>query len=158
MKNTYTATLDNLETVLGNDGLSFERFDGQIVLNIPYKWSKFCLIFSLCEDLNVLHVSCSSDLTLSDEKEVEIFKLLALANDKLLIGHFAYDFDFKTAVYRYSIPLGEQAVSQDILASVKDYALAEFHRFYLSFFYVVYGNKSASNSLVSAMVDCAGIA
>ncbi len=158
MKRTYLETLNNLENIFAADGMSCERFEDQIIVNVPYKWSKFCLIFSICEDLNLLHISCSSDLTITDAKESEIFKLLALANDKLLMGHFAYDFDFKTPVYRYSLPFAEQALDVDSLANLKNYVLDEFHRFYLSFFYVAYGNKSASNSLVSAMVDCVGAA
>lgn len=158
MKNAHLAILNRLENILSSDALHYDRLLDQIIVNIPYKWSKFCLIFSLNEELGMLQISASCDLTINEEKEDEVFKLLALANDKLLMGHFSYDFDFKTPVYRYCLPLGNEAISEQTLADVKDYMLEEFHRFYLSFFYVAYGNKSANSSLISAMVDCAGVA
>ena len=81
--------LDILEQIIAANEWSFERrYDGEMAAEAPGKWCDYGLYFSWSSEISAMHFSCAFDLKVPPEGRAKLFELLALANEKLWIGHF----------------------------------------------------------------------
>ena len=84
-------------------------------------------------------------------------EMLALANEKLWLGHFGLESDDGMPVYRHAILLrGAGGASAESLEDLVDIALTECERFFPAFQFVLWGGKSPAEALAAAMLDCVG--
>ena len=87
----------------------------------------------------------------------KLFELLALANEKLWIGHFGLESEDGVPVFRHSVLLrGAPGASAESLEDMVDIALTECERFFPAFQLVLWGGKAPADALASAMLDCQG--
>ena len=84
-------------------------------------------------------------------------ELLALANDRLWIGHFGLDATDGMPVFRHSVLLrGAPGASAESLEDMVDIAISECERFFPAFQFVLWGGKSPAEALQAAMLECVG--
>jgi hypothetical protein len=101
--------------------------------------------------------SCAFDLKVPAEARAKLFELLALANEKLWIGHFGIESEEGVPVFRHSVLLrGAPGASAESLEDMVDIALTECERFFPAFQFVLWGGKSPAEALQAAMLDCVG--
>ena len=104
-----------------------------------------------------MHFSCGFDMKVPKGRRGAVYELLALANEKLWLGHFDLSTDDNSPAFRHAVLLrGVAAASAEQVEDLVDIALSECERFYPAFQFVVWGGKSPAQAIVSAMIDPVG--
>ena len=153
-----TNPLDVLEQIVAANEWAFERrSDGEMAAEAPGKWCDYGLFFSWSPEISAMHFSCAFDLKVPPEGRGKLFELLALANEKLWIGHFGLESEDGVPVFRHSVLLrGAPGASAESLEDMVDIALTECERFFPAFQFVLWGGKTPVDALAAAMLDCVG--
>jgi len=153
-----TNPLDVLEQIVSANEWAFERrSDSEMAAEAPGKWCDYGLYFSWSHEISAMAFSCAFDLKVPAEARAKLFELLALANEKLWIGHFGIDSEDGVPVFRHSVLLrGAPGASAESLEDMVDIALTECERFFPAFQFVLWGGKSPADALQAAMLDCVG--
>ncbi|MBI0435627.1 YbjN domain-containing protein [Roseomonas sp. KE0001] len=150
--------LDVLEQIVAANEWVFERrSDGEMAVEVPGKWCDYGLFFSWSQEISAMHFTCAFDLKVPANRRGPLYELLALANEKLWIGHFGIDSDDGTPVYRHAVLLrGASGASAESLEDMVDIAITECERFFPAFQFVLWGGKPPAEALSAAMLDCVG--
>jgi len=150
--------LDIIEQIVASNEWAFDRrSDEEMAVEVPGKWCDYSLFFSWCGEISALHFSCAFDMKVPANRRAAIFELLAVANEKLWLGHFGLWSEEQVPVFRHSMLLrGARGASVESLEDLVDIALTECERFYPAFQFVLWGGKSAQEALASAMLECVG--
>ena len=106
--------LDQIVRVAENKSWSVERTNDQEVnAVVSGQWCDFYLSMSWREDLESLHIACSFDVKVPQQRREEVSRLMAMVNCQLFHGHFDHwDLD-GTVVYRNSLLLAGSATATD---------------------------------------------
>jgi hypothetical protein len=150
--------LDVLEQIAAANEWVFERrSDGEMAAEAPGKWCDYGLFFSWSQEISAMHFTCAFDLKTPANRRGPLYELLALANEKLWIGHFGIDSEDGGPVYRHAVLLrGAAGASAESLEDMVDIALTECERFFPAFQFVLWGGKPPAEALAAAMLDCVG--
>jgi hypothetical protein len=150
--------LDVLEQIVAANEWAFDRrSDGEMAAEAPGKWCDYGLYFSWSQEISAMHFSCAFDMKVPAGRREKLFELLALANEKLWIGHFGLESEEGVPVFRHSVLLrGAPGASAESLEDMVDIALTECERFFPAFQFVLWGGKSPAEALQAAMLDCVG--
>ncbi|MBW8270328.1 type III secretion system chaperone family protein [Caldovatus aquaticus] len=150
--------LDVLEQILAANEWAFERrSDGEMAAEAPGKWCDYGLYFSWSPEISAMHFTCAFDLKVPAGRRDKLFELLALANEKLWLGHFGLEGEEGVPVFRHSVLLrGTPGASVESLEDMVDIAIAECERFFPAFQFVLWGGRSPAEALAAAMLDCVG--
>ena len=153
-----TNPLDVLEQIVTANEWAFERrSDGEMAAEAPGKWCDYGLFFSWSPEISAMHFSCAFDMKVPAETRHKLFELLAIANEKLWIGHFGLESDEGVPVFRHSVLLrGAPSASAESLEDMVDIAITECERFFPAFQFVLWGGKGPADALQAAMLDCVG--
>ncbi len=154
-----TNPLDVLEQIVSANEWAFERrSDSEMAAEAPGKWCDYGLFFSWSPEISAMHFSCAFDLKVPPgAKRERLFELLALANEKLWIGHFGLESEEGIPVFRHSVLLrGAPGASAESLEDMVDIAVTECERFFPAFQFVLWGDKRPKDALEAALVDAAG--
>ncbi len=150
--------LDVIEQIIAANEWAFDRrSDAEIAAEAPGKWCDYGLYFSWSHEISAMHFSCAFDLKVPAEQRDKLFELLALANEKLWIGHFGLESEDGVPVFRHSVLLrGSPSASAESLEDMVDIAMTECERFFPAFQFVLWGGKDPAEALQAAMLDCVG--
>jgi hypothetical protein len=150
--------LDVLEQIVAANEWAFERrSDGEMAAEAPGKWCDYGLFFSWSPEISAMHFSCAFDLKVPAGRRERLFELLAMANEKLWIGHFGLESEAGVPVFRHSVLLrGAPGASAESLEDMVDIAVTECERFFPAFQFVLWGGKPPGEALQAAMLDCVG--
>jgi hypothetical protein len=153
-----TNPLDVLEQIVTANEWAFERrSDGEMAAEAPGKWCDYGLYFSWSPEISAMHFSCAFDLKVPPEGRAKLFELLAMANEKLWLGHFGLESEDGVPVFRHSVLLrGAPGASAESLEDMVDIAITECERFFPAFQFVLWGGKGPADALQAAMLDCVG--
>ena len=153
-----TNPLDVLEQIVSSNEWAFERrSDGEMAAEAPGKWCDYGLFFSWSPEISAMHFSCAFDMKVPPETRHKLFELLAIANEKLWIGHFGLESEDGVPVFRHSVLLrGSPSASAESLEDMVDIAITECERFFPAFQFVLWGGKTPTEALAAAMLDCVG--
>jgi len=150
--------LDILEQIIAANEWAFERrSDGEMAAEAPGKWCDYGLHFSWSHEISAMAFTCAFDMKVPAERREKLYELLALANDRLWIGHFGIEAEDGVPVFRHSVLLrGSPSASAESLEDMVDIAITECERFFPAFQFVLWGGKSPADALQAAMLDCVG--
>ena len=150
--------LDIMEQIAAANDWAFDRRnDSEMAAEAPGKWCDYGLYFSWSHEISAMQFTCTFDLKVPERRRRALYELLALANEKLWIGHFGMDSDDGMPVFRHAVLLrGTTGASSESLEDMVDIAIAECERFFPAFQFVLWGGKSPSEALQAAMLECAG--
>ncbi len=150
--------LDILEQIIAANEWAFERrSDGEMAAEAPGKWCDYGLHFSWSHEISAMAFTCAFDLKVPTEARDKLYELLALANDRLWIGHFGIEVEDGVPVFRHSVLLrGSPSASAESLEDMVDIAITECERFFPAFQFVLWGGKSPADALAASMLDCVG--
>lgn len=153
-----TNPLDILEQIIASNEWVFERrSDGEMAAEAPGKWCDYGLHFSWSHEISAMAFTCAFDLKVPAEARDKLYELLALANDRLWIGHFGIEAEDGVPVFRHSVLLrGAQGASAESLEDMVDIAITECERFFPAFQFVLWGGKAPAEALAASMLDCVG--
>jgi hypothetical protein len=150
--------LDLMEQIVtANDWAFDRRSESEMAAEAPGKWCDYGLYFSWSNEISAMHFTCAFDLKVPEKQRTALYELLALANERLWLGHFGLESDDGVPVYRHAILLrGAAGASSESLEDLIDIALTECERFFPAFQFVLWGGKSPTEALAAAMLDCVG--
>jgi hypothetical protein len=150
--------LDILEQIIAANEWAFERrSDGEMAAEAPGKWCDYGLHFSWSHEISAMAFTCAFDMKVPAERREKLYELLALANDRLWIGHFGIEVEDGVPVFRHSVLLrGSPSASAESLEDMVDIAITECERFFPAFQFVLWGGKSPADALAASMLDCLG--
>lgn len=150
--------LDLVEEIVNANDWPFERpADDELFAQITGRWGDYRLTFAWHSELCALQFSCALDVKVPEAKRRPIADLLALMNESLWAGHFELCPDDAAPLFRHSLLLrGAGGASVEQVEDLVDIAVAESDRFYPAFQFVIWGGKSPSDAMVSAMIDTVG--
>lgn len=156
--NRDDSPLDVVERiVLDNDWMFDRRGEADMSVQVPGRWCDYSLHFAWNDEAAALHFTCAFDMRVPPEKISRVHELLALANEKMWLGHFSLWEDEALPLFRHVLPFrGARGPSPEQMEDVMDSALDACERFYPAFQYVVWGGKPAAEALDAAMVDTVG--
>jgi len=150
--------LDVLEQIAtANDWAFDRRSDAEMAAEAPGKWCDYGLYFSWSTEISAMHFTCAFDLKVPEKQRGVLYELLALANEKLWIGHFGLETEDGMPVFRHSVLLrGAPGASAESLEDMIDIAITECERFFPAFQFVLWGGKPPAEALAAAMLECVG--
>lgn len=153
-----TNPLDILEQIIASNEWAFERrSDGEMAAEAPGKWCDYGLHFSWSHEISAMAFTCAFDMKVPAEARDKLYELLALANDRLWIGHFGIESEDGVPVFRHSVLLrGAQGASAESLEDMVDIAITECERFFPALQFVLWGGKAPAEALAASMLDCVG--
>ena len=145
------------EIVIANDWAHDRAGEDELIVEIPGRWCDYRLYFLWQEELTALHFSCGFDMKVPKRRRGVFYELLALANERLWLGHFDLAAGDNSPSFRYAILLrGLSSLSSEQVEDVVDIAVSECERFYPAFQLVVWGGKPADEAMQAAMIDPIG--
>jgi hypothetical protein len=150
--------LDLVEQVAIANEWPFQRQnDDELAAEISGHWCQYRMWFCWHPDLGVMHLSCALEMKVPANKREAIYALLAIANEKLWLGHFDLWSEENLPVFRHALLLREGiSVSGELMEDLVDIAVTECERFYPAFQFVIWGGKSPLEALTAAMLETEG--
>lgn len=150
--------IDLLEEIASaNEWLCDRASDDELAAEIPGRWSDHRLYFTWCADMSALQFTCVLDVKVPKHRRGAVNELLAVANERLWLGHFEMSSEGGEPAFRHTVPLrGVGGASVEQLEDVVDTALTECDRFYPAFQYVVWGGKDPAEAVSAACLDPVG--
>lgn len=150
--------LDVIEQVVAANDWAFDRpSEDEMAVQLPGRWSDFSFFASWDATVSAMQFTVSLHMRVPDAKRTAVHELLALANEKVWMGHFALWREEGWLVYRHALPL--RGIDGPSLAQMEDLienALSECERFYPAFQYVIWAGKSATEAMAGAMIETVG--
>ena len=153
-----TNPLDRLEQIVSANDWAFDRrTESEMAVEAPGKWCHYGLHFSWSSEISAMHFTCAFDLKVPAARRQALYELLALANERLWIGHFGMDADDGMPLFRHAMLLrGTPGASSESLEDLVDIAITECERFFPAFQFVLWAGKSPRDALEAAMLECVG--
>lgn len=149
--------LDLVEQSMGLRRWSVARVGrDELAAEVTGRWSDYHLLFRWSEVLGALHASCAFDARVPEERWPAVHELLALANDKLWVGHFDISTDEGLPAFRHSLLLRGGRLAVEQIEDLVDIALGEVDRFFPAFQYVIWGNRRPVDALTASILDTVG--
>ncbi len=150
--------LDILENMFSANDWPYERRGrDEIGVVVSGRWCDYSLVFSWCDEISALHYCCAMDMRVPEASRGQVSELLAIANEKMWVGHFGVCNTDSVPLYRHTVLLrGTRGVSAESLEDMVDISLTECERFYPAFQFVIWGGKTAPEAVASAMLECVG--
>lgn len=155
---TASNPLDVMEQIVTANDWAFDRLsDSEMAAEAPGKWCDYGLYFNWSHEISAMHFTCTFDLKVPEKRRGALYELLALANEKLWIGHFGMELADGMPVFRHAVLLrGAPGASAESLEDMVDIAITECERFFPAFQFVLWGGKAPAEALEAAMLECVG--
>jgi len=147
--------LDTIEYLFSRDSVSCERRKiNELVAEVQGKWDNMLIFFAFEEHMRCLHISCLLNIETATVDRSKMFELLALLNENLWLGHFAYWSEQKMPIFKHSIILQDQEeLFADKIGKIIELSIMECERVYPIFNAVMRQNVSPVQALYAgAMV------
>jgi hypothetical protein len=85
----FTNPVDMVEHIATIHAWTFERSaPDELTLTVAGAWCDYHISLTWRDDLEALHLACAFDFKVSKLRLGEIYKLMALINEQLWLGHF----------------------------------------------------------------------
>ena len=152
--------LEAIEAVAFAQSFEFERIDGaELHLVAPGAWRDAGLWFTWRPELSTLQMGAPLDLKVPPGTLSEASRLVAMANERLWLGHFDLWSDDHAIVFRNAIVLPETGVLDKSQAHYLISAASEaIDRFFPAFNYLIWGGKTPEEALEASLFETAGSA
>lgn len=145
------------EIVSANEWAHDRASEEELVVEISGRWCDYRLYFVWQEEICAMHFSCGFDMKVPKGRRTAVYELLALANEKLWLGHFDLSTEDNSPSFRHALLLrGVGAGSAEQVEDLVDIALSECERFYPAFQLVLWGGKRPGEAMAAAMIDPVG--
>jgi len=143
--------------VVANEWAHDRASEEEMIVEISGRWCDYRLYFLWQEELNALHFSCGFDLKVPKRRRGPFYELLALANERMWLGHFDLAAGDTSPAFRYAVLLrGIGSTSVEQVEDLVDIALAECERFYPAFQLVTWHGKRPEDAMATALIEPIG--
>ncbi len=149
--------VDLVETIANSHDWAFERSTkDELSLCVTGTWSDYNISLNWRDDLESLHLACAVDLKVSDNRLAEVYRLMAIINEQLWIGHFDLWRGENLLLFRHGLMLNGADPTVAQCEALLQAALESCERYFQAFQYVIWAGKSAEDSLAAIMFATEG--
>lgn len=150
--------LDLVEQIALANDWSFQRMgEEELAAELTGQWCNYRVWFTWHPDMGVMHLACALDVKVVKAKRNGLYQLLAMANEKLWLGHFDFWSDEGLPVFRHATLVREGAgLNLEVVEDLVEIALGECERFYPAFQFHLWGGKAPSDALTAALLETEG--
>lgn len=142
---------------MGQDWPCERRGDDELTIELGGQWCQYKLCFAWHGELGVMQVSAALDLPVPSRRVAAVQGLLALANEKLWLGHFELWSADRIPVFRHSMIFRDgNAAGPELIEDLVDVAMTECERFYPAFQFVIVGGKRPADAIQLSLLETEG--
>lgn len=158
LQETMANPIDLVERMaLGQEWPCERRGDDELTIELAGQWCHYKLCFAWHGELGVMQVSAALDLSVPARRLSAVNGLLALANEKLWLGHFELWSAERLPVFRHSMIFRDgNAAGPELIEDLVDVAMNECERFYPAFQFVIQGGKRAEEAMQLSLLETEG--
>jgi hypothetical protein len=130
-----------------------------LTLTVAGSWCDYHISLTWRDDLEALHLACAFDYKVTKARLNEIYRLMALINEQLWLGHFEMWSGSGLLIFRHSTVLDTrdgEGLSLEQAEAIAEAALEECERFYPVFQFVLWGGKSPGEAIAAALIETHG--
>ncbi|MGE5259470.1 MAG: YbjN domain-containing protein [Actinomycetota bacterium] len=152
-----TNPVDMVEHIATIHDWSFERSaPDELTLSVAGTSCDYHISLTWRDDLEALHLACAFDFKVSKARLAEVYRLLALINEQLWLGHFDMWKEDGMLLYRHGLLLAGAETHASQCEALLRAALEACERYYQSFQFVLWAGKSAEDALTATMLETQG--
>jgi len=152
-----TNPVDMVETIASVHNWPFERStDDELTLNVEGSFTDYHVSLNWRDDLEALHLACAFEMKVPEARISEVYRLIALVNEQLWIGHFDIWPQDGLLLFRHGLMLNQAELTVEQCEALIASGLEASESYYEAFQYVVWAGKSAKEALTSTMFQTAG--
>ena len=152
----FTNPVDMVEHIATIHDWTFERSaPDELTLSVSGSWCDYHISLTWRDDLEALHLACAFDCKVSKPRLNEIYRLIALINEQLWLGHFDLWKEDGMLLYRHGLLLAGAKTHVGQCEALLRGALEACERYYQSFQFVVWAGKSSEDALAATMLETA---
>ncbi len=150
--------IDIVETLAEEQSWDFDRVaEDQIAMAIEGTWRTYSVTLAWSSAEEALRLVCAFEFAPSKRRLGAIYRVMALANDKIWSGAFVFWPAQKLMVYRYSLNCaGGTLAGQAQITDMVRTAVAACERFYPAFQLVAWDGETPEKALGIAMTEAYG--
>ncbi len=150
--------LDTVEQLASLQDWTFDRSaDDEINVTVAGHWTDYQISFNWREDLEGLHLACAFDFKVPVARREEVYRLIAIVNEQLWLGHFDIWAQDGVLMFRSCLLLagGAEANSAQCEALLQ-LAVEACERYFPAFQFVIWAGKTAQEAVESSLFETVG--
>ena len=150
--------LDRVERLAEQRHWSFDRTNPhEVTMLVDGAWSDLHVSMSWRDDVETLHVACSFDAKVPPPRRLEMARLVAMINERLLHGHFDLWAADGSLVFRNNLLLTGGAEANDAQCeTLIALAVENCQRYFPAVQFVVWAGRGAEEALESSLFETMG--
>ncbi|MEN2494227.1 MAG: hypothetical protein TECD_00118 [Hyphomicrobiaceae bacterium hypho_1] len=151
--------IDLLEETAHDQDWGYDReCEDELTMVVRGIWSDYNISLNWRDDKETLHVACAFELKVPNTRLNEIFRLIAIINEQLWIGHFDYWQHEGLMMFRHGLLLNDTVATRAQCDALLKAALEAGERYYQAFQFVVWAGKNSRDALATAIFETEGCA
>jgi len=127
-----------------------------LTLSVAGAWCDYHISLTWRDDLEALHLACAFDFKVSKARLAEVYRLLALVNEQLWLGHFDLWKEDGMLLYRHGLLLAGAVTHAGQCEALLRASLESCERYYQAFQFVQWAGKTADQALTATMLETQG--
>jgi hypothetical protein len=153
----FTNPVDMVEHIATIHDWTFERSaPDELTLTVSGSWCDYHISLTWRDDLEALHLACAFDFRVPKLRLAEVYKLMALINEQLWLGHFDLWKEDGMLLYRHGLLFAGADTHVGQCEGLLKAALEACERYYQSFQFVVWAGKSPEDALAATLFETQG--
>ena len=153
----FTNPVDMVEHIATIHDWSFERSaPDELSLSVSGSWCDYHISLTWRGDLEALHLACAFDFKVTKARLPEIYRLMALINEQLWLGHFDLWKEDGMLLYRNGLLLAGAETHAAQCEGLLRASLESCERYYQSFQFVLWAGRTAEEALAATMLETQG--
>ena len=149
--------IDLIEQIAnGNDWATERAGEDEITLIVAGQWTDYNVSLNWRGDLETLHIACAFDAKIPDNRQNEVYRLVAQINEQLWLGHFDVWVHEGLIMYRHGLMLYGTVATEAQCEALFKFALEDCERYFQAFQFVVWAGKESREALASSMFETEG--
>ena len=153
------APIDMLESYFAAHDWTYSREDEEIVAKVKGSWAEYELRAIWREEDSVLQFLTFPDVRVAHGQRSAIYETLGRINEQLWIGHFELWSSSGILLFRHAAMMGagdSAGMTLEEAELLVESAIDECERYYPVFQFVLWGGKSPTEAIESALIDTQG--
>jgi len=153
----FSNPVDMVEHIATVHDWTFERSaPDELTLSVAGAWCDYHISLTWRDDLEALHLACAFDFRVPKLRLAEVYKLMALINEQLWLGHFDLWKEDGMLLYRHGLLFAGADTHVGQCEGLLKAALEACERYYQSFQFVVWAGKSPEDALAATLFETQG--
>ena len=155
--NRVSHPVDLMEHIACLQDWVFERSsEDELTVSVAGSWCDYHISLTWRDDLEALHLACAFDFKVSKARLAEVYRLLALVNEQLWLGHFDLWKEDGMLLYRHGLLLAGAVTHAGQCEALLRASLESCERYYQAFQFVQWAGKTAEQALTATMLETQG--